>query len=108
MSYVTNFPCKLQGPFLNQLLQKPSVPGGWWTGTAILLVLYCIYEQMSFAASRHRAGFKSIRGPQYAVPLVGCVVAMVKNPYQFWEDQRKYVCETAACWQNLPLACRAF
>ena len=37
---------------MNQLLQKPSVPGGWWTGTAILLVLYCIYEQISFAASR--------------------------------------------------------
>ena len=115
---MTNIPGKLQAPFLNQLLQKPSVPGGWWTGTAILLVLYCIYEQISFAASRlvskanglwqhvpgpvcvasmtgmlcrHRAGFKSVRGPQYAVPLVGCVIAMVKNPYQFWEDQRKYV-----------------
>lgn len=49
---MTNIPGKLQAPFLNQLLQKPSVPGGWWTGTAILLVLYCIYEQISFAASR--------------------------------------------------------
>ena len=48
----TNNSCKLQAPFFNQLLQKPSVPGGWWTGTAILLVLYCVYEQISFAASR--------------------------------------------------------
>lgn len=48
---------------------------------------------MTGTLCRHRAGFKSVRGPQYAVPLVGCVIAMVKNPYQFWEDQRKYVSE---------------
>lgn len=42
----------LQAPFLSQLVQTPSIPGGWWTGTAAVLALYCIYEQISFAASR--------------------------------------------------------
>lgn len=83
-------PLRLQAPFFSQLVQKPSIPGGWWTGMAAVLAVYCIYEQISFAASRRRAGYKSVCGPQYAVPLVGCVIAMVRNPYQFWEDQRKY------------------
>ncbi|KAL3155714.1 hypothetical protein ABBQ32_012735 [Trebouxia sp. C0010 RCD-2024] len=89
-TYSIKEPLRLQAPFLSQLVQTPSIPGGWWTGTAAVLALYCIYEQISFAASRRRAGFKSVPGPQYAVPLVGCVIAMVRNPYQFWEDQRKY------------------
>ena len=42
----------LQAPVLGQHVQKPAVPGGWWTGLAALLALYCIYEQISFAASR--------------------------------------------------------
>lgn len=42
----------LQAPFLGQLVQKPAIPGGWWTGMAALLALYCIYEQICFAASR--------------------------------------------------------
>ena len=42
----------VQAPFLGQLVQTPSIPGGWWTGMAVLLALYCIYEQISFAASR--------------------------------------------------------
>lgn len=37
---------------MGQLVQKPSIPGGWWTGMAVLLALYCVYEQISFAASR--------------------------------------------------------
>jgi len=62
------------------------------------------FANVTGMSCRHRAGFKSLRGPQYAVPLVGCIIAMVKNPYQFWEDQRKCVPETAICWQNLHLA----
>jgi sterol 22-desaturase len=27
-------------------------------------------------------------GPRYAIPVVGAIVEMVKNPYQFWENQR--------------------
>lgn len=42
----------LQAPFFSQLVQTPSIPGGWWTGMGAVLALYCIYEQISFAASR--------------------------------------------------------
>ena len=42
----------VQGTLWNRVPHAQSLPGGWWTGTVLLLVLYCIYEQISFATSR--------------------------------------------------------
>ena len=32
---------------------------------------------------------KLLPGPSFAVPLVGGVIEMVLNPFNFWEEQRK-------------------
>jgi hypothetical protein len=33
---------------------------------------------------------KTLDGPGFAVPLIGSIVEMVKNPYDFWEKQRLF------------------
>lgn len=33
----------------------------------------------------------TLKGPRFVVPLVGCIVEMVFDPYGFWERQRKCV-----------------
>ena len=85
--------CCLQAPFLQQILQKPSVPGGWWTGTAILLVLYCVYEQICFAASRSVA--RSCLSERLITPTVSwppqckCVI---QAPGRFQISTRSAIC----------------
>ena len=31
-------------------------------------------------------------GPEFVTPILGGIVEMVKDPYGFWEKQRKYSC----------------
>lgn len=38
---------------------------------------------------RRKAGGGSIKGPTFVVPLVGCIVEMVLDPFGFWERQRE-------------------
>ena len=38
---------------------------------------------------RKRQQGKEVPGPKSVVPLVGGIVEMVKDPYGFWEKQRK-------------------
>lgn len=69
---------------------QKTLPGAPWSYLALVVLAYCTYEQASFVAARRRSGWKSVPGPKYAVPLFGCIIHMVLNPYQFWEDQRKF------------------
>jgi cytochrome P450 family 710 subfamily A protein len=40
---------------------------------------------------RRGKGGKALPGPRYVVPLVGCIVEMVLDPFGFWERQRECV-----------------
>lgn len=60
-----------------------------WIATA--LITYCLWEQLRFWWLRQQlASGKHVSGPFMAVPLVGCLVSMVLDPYRFWEEQRMY------------------
>lgn len=53
------------------------------------LIGYALWEQVKFRM--YRAGKKElVAGPEYVIPFVGGIVEMVKDPYGFWEKQRKY------------------
>eukprot|EP00048_Salpingoeca_helianthica_P016002 m.229869 g.229869 ORF g.229869 m.229869 type:complete len:502 (-) comp17863_c0_seq1:121-1626(-) len=62
---------------------------GWKThvlvGSAAAILLYGAYEQYRF-----RRWSKTLDGPSVAVPFIGSIVEMVKNPYEFWEKQRLF------------------
>lgn len=54
-------------------------------GSAAAVILYGLYEQIRF-----RWWKKQLAGPGFAVPIIGSIVEMVKNPYEFWEKQRLF------------------
>lgn len=51
---------------------------------------YCIWEQLKFRMYRKRGDGKKVPGPARVTPLFGGIVEMVKDPYGFWEKQRRY------------------
>eukprot|EP01025_Chloroclados_australasicus_P004916 TRINITY_DN11346_c0_g1_i2.p1 TRINITY_DN11346_c0_g1~~TRINITY_DN11346_c0_g1_i2.p1 ORF type:complete len:538 (-),score=42.28 TRINITY_DN11346_c0_g1_i2:444-2057(-) len=59
-------------------------------GLFVSVVLgYVVYENFLFAWNR--AGKKgSLPGPAFVTPIIGTIWTMVMNPYQYWEDQKKY------------------
>ncbi len=66
----------------------PSATTRAAAGTSALLG-YAVWEQIKFRM--YRSGKKEmLAGPNFVVPLVGGIVEMVKDPYGFWEKQRKY------------------
>lgn len=54
-------------------------------------------------AGRRKVDGSTLKGPRFVVPLVGCIVEMVFDPYGFWERQRECVprmlsiCPFCAC-----------
>mmetsp|Transcript_22957 Transcript_22957/g.50366 ORF Transcript_22957/g.50366 Transcript_22957/m.50366 type:complete len:531 (+) Transcript_22957:194-1786(+) len=53
------------------------------------MVGYAVWEQIKFRM--YRAGKKEqLPGPGFVTPILGGIVEMVKDPYGFWEKQRKY------------------
>lgn len=57
---------------------------GLWT----LLLGYVLWEQVWLQIMRIKSG--RVEGPLTTLPLLGCVLAMVRDPYGFWEAQRVY------------------
>lgn len=50
---------------------------------------YAVWEQIKFRM--YRAGKKQmLAGPEFVTPVIGGIVEMVKDPYGFWEKQRKF------------------
>ena len=41
--------------------------------------------------SRRKAGKGALAGPRFVVPVLGCIVEMVLDPFGFWERQRECV-----------------
>ncbi|CAK0787018.1 hypothetical protein CVIRNUC_010234 [Coccomyxa viridis] len=66
-----------------------TVSLGYANALLVLAVLYLAWEQGYMLASRRTKSGKLLPGPSFAVPLVGGVVEMVLNPFNFWEEQRK-------------------
>lgn len=62
---------------------KGIVVGLW-----ALLVGYVVYEQLWLQTMRMKSG--RVEGPLGTLPLLGCVLAMVKDPFGFWETQRVF------------------
>mmetsp|Transcript_6661 Transcript_6661/g.19183 ORF Transcript_6661/g.19183 Transcript_6661/m.19183 type:complete len:518 (+) Transcript_6661:369-1922(+) len=58
----------------------------WAAGT---LLAYCVYEQLSFYLKRRKADGSLLKGPKFAVPLLGCIIEMVMDPFGFWDRQRE-------------------
>lgn len=54
------------------------------------LVAYCVWEQLRFFLQRSKAVGGSVKGPCCVVPLLGCIVEMVLDPFGFWEKQRQF------------------
>ena len=53
---------------------------------------------MVVAPFRRKAGKGALAGPRFVVPVLGCIVEMVLDPFGFWERQRECVppCSPAA------------
>ncbi len=51
----------------------------------------------SWRLHRRGKGGKALPGPRYVVPLVGCIVEMVLDPFGFWERQRECVPAPRPC-----------
>jgi len=76
----------------SEVLQGAWVGMGGGKGLAIglwaLLVGYVVYEQLWLQTMKVRSG--RVEGPLGTLPLLGCVLAMVKDPFGFWETQRVF------------------
>lgn len=57
---------------------------------ATALLGYVVYEQLAFHFLKKGQKHGVIPGPTFAVPLLGGLLAMVNDPYGFWEQQRLY------------------
>ncbi|GAX72950.1 hypothetical protein CEUSTIGMA_g405.t1 [Chlamydomonas eustigma] len=70
---------------------KENIPGAslMLAAGSTVLIGYAVWEQIKFRM--YRAGKKeAVPGPEYVTPFLGGIVEMVKDPYGFWEKQRKY------------------
>lgn len=56
----------------------------------IFLVLACIAMYAITFFSFARAHKFKIPGPTFVVPVVGGIIEMIRDPYNFWEKQRQY------------------
>lgn len=67
---------------------------GFWAKTfayfGVVLFVYCLIEQFLLHYKRRRTGKSMPPGPWFAVPIIGAILAMVKDPHGFWEQQRLY------------------
>jgi hypothetical protein len=45
---------------------------------------------------RRKAGKGALAGPRFVVPILGCIVEMVLDPFGFWERQRE--CVPVSVW----------
>jgi cytochrome P450 family 710 subfamily A protein len=46
--------------------------------------------QAGISPGRFMSWSKALNGPTIAIPVIGAIVEMVKNPYAFWERQRLF------------------
>ncbi|GAB4823926.1 hypothetical protein N2152v2_010972 [Parachlorella kessleri] len=69
---------------------KEQTAVSWLAYAGAATGVYCLWEQLKFRMYRKRQEGKEVPGPKSVVPLVGGIVEMVKDPYGFWEKQRKY------------------
>ncbi|MEW5298009.1 MAG: hypothetical protein WDW36_001173 [Sanguina aurantia] len=67
-------------------------------GGATLLGMVA-WEQVKFRIKRQGKG-KVLPGPRSAVPFLGGIVEMVRDPYGFWERQRLYA-TTGLSWNSI-------
>ena len=63
-----------------------ALPAGVALSIGALLVL----EQISMRLHRRDANGKLIPGPAFILPFLGGLVAVIKDPTGFWEQQRLY------------------
>jgi cytochrome P450 family 710 subfamily A protein len=85
-----------------QFLGEPAVGPA-----SILLYLsaatgaYALYEQIRFRLASRKLSGKRVPGPPTIVPFLGGLVEMVKDPYAFWEKQRKWAWASGFSYNSL-------
>lgn len=70
-----------------------------FAGSTVAALGYVAWEQLKFRM--YRSGKeKMLPGPETVTPILGGIIEMVKDPYAFWEKQRKYACPGMS-WQSI-------
>lgn len=55
---------------------------------------YAIFEQLRFKFSSRLLSGEQAPGPSHVIPFLGGLVEMVKDPFAFWEKQRRWATES--------------
>lgn len=57
---------------------------------SVAIAGYCLYEQLCFSLWKRGKNGKVLPGPNLATPVLGGIFEMIRDPYSFWERQRKW------------------